>query len=77
MANKANHWVSQRPDGSWADKREGVSRASGIYDTQRSAFEAARNSAKREGGEVVIKNTEGTIRAKHTYGKADLFPPKG
>lgn len=77
MANKKNHWVSQREDGNWADKREGNSRASGIYDTQQEAFDAARELAKEEGGEVFIKGTDGQIRERNTYGKLDPFPPKG
>ena len=77
MPNKNNHWISQREDGRWADKREGAKRASGVYDTQRKAFETARETAQREGGEVIIKNTEGQIRERNTYGKSDPFPPKG
>lgn len=77
MPNKKNHWISQREDGNWADKREGTSRASGIYKTQQEAFDAARESAKQEGGEVFIKGTDGQIRECNTYGKPDPFPPKG
>ena len=76
-SNKKNHWISQRPSGQWADQREGCKRASGLFETQQSAFESARNSAEKEGGEVVIKNREGKIREKNTYGKNDQFPPKG
>lgn len=77
MPNKNNHWISQREDGQWADKREGAERASGLHDTQQEAFEAARDTALREGGEVFIKNRDGQIRERNTYGKEDDFPPKG
>ena len=77
MPNNNNHWISQREDGSWADKREGGERASGLYDTQQEAFEKAREAAQREGGEVIIKNREGQIREKNTYGKPDNYPPRG
>ena len=75
-ANSNNHWVTPRENG-WADKREGSSRASGIYSTQREAFEHARDVARREGGEVFIQNRNNLIRERNTYGKADPFPPKG
>ncbi len=74
-ANSKNHWITQRETG-WADIREGASRASRIYDTQHAAFEAARKSARREGGEVFIHNKEGQIRERNTYGKSDPYPPK-
>jgi hypothetical protein len=77
MPNRNNHWVSQREDGRWADKREGADRASGLYNTQQEAFEAARDAAMREGGEVFIKNREGQIRDRNTYGQPDNFPPEG
>lgn len=77
MPNRNNHWISQRPDGQWADTREGAERASGLYTTQQQAFEAAREAAQREGGEVFIKNREGQIRERNTYGQEDPFPPHG
>jgi hypothetical protein len=77
MADKNNHWISQREDGRWADKREGATRASGLHDTQQEAFKSARKTALAEGGEVFIKNQEGQIRERNTYGKKDHFPPKG
>lgn len=77
MANSKNHWISQRNDGNWADKREGTTRASKLHDTQQDAFDAARKQALREGGEVIIKNRDGIIRERNTYGKSDPFPPRG
>lgn len=77
MPNRNNHWISQRPDGQWADKREGADRASKLYDTQKDAFEAARDIARQEGGEVFIKDRDGHNRDRNTYGKDDPFPPQG
>ena len=34
--------VSKRPDGSWANKKDGTSRAGSLHDTQREAIDAAR-----------------------------------
>ena len=75
-SNNNNHWITRRKSG-WADVREGSSRASAIYPTQLEAFNAARDAAMREGGEVFIQNKEGRIRERNTYGKPDFFPPKG
>ncbi|MBN2642151.1 MAG: DUF2188 domain-containing protein [Victivallales bacterium] len=77
MSDRNNHWISQREDGTWADKREGAKRASGLYNTQKEAFDAAREKAKQEGGEVIIKNQKGEIREKNTYGKDDPRESKG
>ena len=56
--------------------RTGV-RASKLFDTQKQAFEHARGIAQKLGGEVIVKNTQGVIREKNTYGKKDPFPPRG
>lgn len=74
--NRNNHWVTQRENG-WADVREGSQRASRVYPTQQDAFNAARESAMHEGGEVFIHNRNGQIRERNTYGKPDPYPPKG
>lgn len=77
MPNKKNHWISLDDSGKWVDKREGGQRASGKYDRQNDAFEKARGTAKKEGGEVIIKNRQGKIRERNTYGKRDPYPPEG
>ena len=76
MSNPKNHWISTRENG-WEDLREGNQRPSRVYPTQKEAFDAARETAKKEGGEVFIQNRSGKIRERNTYGKADPYPPKG
>ncbi|MDO4584681.1 MAG: DUF2188 domain-containing protein [Planctomycetia bacterium] len=74
-----NHWVSKRTDKQqWAVKQEGAQRASSLHKTQEEAFQRAKNKTILEGGgEVLIKNTQGRIREKNTYGKKDPYPPRG
>ena len=60
----------------WGTRREGASRMGSIHDTQTGAAEAARNTAIRERGEVVIHRPDGRIRDSNSYGN-DPFPPKG
>lgn len=60
----------------WAARREGASRAGSTHQTQAEATAAARNTALREHGEVVIHRSNGRIRDANSYGN-DPFPPKG
>jgi Uncharacterized protein conserved in bacteria (DUF2188) len=46
----------------WATRREGAERVSRTFDTQREAQNSARETAKREHVEVVIRRRDGTIR---------------
>lgn len=79
MSKKNDRTVSQRPDGTWANKKDGAERASSVHDTQAQAAKAAREQLKASGGgELKIKNEEGKIRAKDTIAPAkDPYPPKG
>ncbi len=63
-------------DTGWATRREGASRAGSIHPTQAEATQAARETAIRERGEVVIHGRNGRIRDANSYGN-DPFPPKG
>ncbi|WP_068879378.1 DUF2188 domain-containing protein [Phenylobacterium sp. CCH12-B4] len=60
----------------WATRREGASRVGSTHDTQAGAAAAARGTAVRERGEVIIHRPDGRIRAADSYGN-DPFPPKG
>lgn len=46
------------------------------HETQAQATEAARSTAIRERGEVIIHRPDGQIRDANSYGN-DPFPPKG
>lgn len=63
-------------DSGWATRREGASRVGSIHGTQTQATEAARNTAIRERGEVVVHRPDGRIRDANSYGN-DPHPPKG
>jgi hypothetical protein len=67
--------VTQRADGDWQARREIVSRAGSIHTTQEDAIAAARKTAQREGGEVVIHGRDGKIRDADSFGN-DPHPPR-
>jgi len=74
MANsKRIHVVPH--SGGFAARREGADRAGSVHPTQESAIEAARGTARREGGEVIIHRPNGQIRDADSYGP-DPNPPK-
>lgn len=76
---KSDRTVSQRDDGTWANKKDGGQRATSLHGTQKQAADAARQNLKNQGGgELKIKNEEGKIRQKDTIAPAkDPYPPKG
>ncbi len=55
-------------DAGWATRREGASRVGSIHRTQAEATQAARGTAIREQGEVVIHGRRGRIRDANSYG---------
>ena len=57
-------------------KGAGNARASSVHGTQREAIAAARDTAIRQGSEMLIHGENGRIRERNTYGN-DPFPPKG
>jgi hypothetical protein len=59
----------------WATRREGASRVSRTFDTQRDAYAAGRTTARRERVEVVTHRRDGTIRDSDSFG-SDPFPPR-
>lgn len=70
--------VSRRPDGQWANKKDGNERASSLHDTQREAERAARQAlVESGGGELKVKGEDGRIRSKDTIPPAhDPNPPR-
>lgn len=69
--SKNDRTISQRPDGSWANKKDGADRASSLHETQKQAVDTARRQMKQTGGgELKIKDQRGHIRAKDTIAPA-------
>ena len=60
----------------WANKREGSSRVSKVFSTKAAAQAAGRKTAIREKTEHIIRNKNGRIASRNSYGR-DPYPPKG
>ena len=77
MSRRNNRTVWQRPDGSWANKKNGAERVSSLHDTQGEALDAARDMLETQGGgELTIIGRDGLIRSKDTIAAPDPFPPR-
>lgn len=64
---KNDRTVSKRPDGTWANKKDGTERAAGLHRTQAEAAQEAKEMLQKSGGgELKIKNEQGQIRGKDT-----------
>lgn len=74
MTKKNQHVVPH--DGGWAVRGAGNGRATSVHNTQREAIGAARETAIRQGSEMLIHGENGRIRERNTYGN-DPHPPKG
>ena len=74
MSKKSIH-TAKRGD-SWANVREGGSRASSTHSTQADAAKAAREQARQDQVEHFIHGRDGKIRERNSYGN-DPHPPKG
>ena len=70
-----NQWVTTRGD-KWAHVGEGNSKATGLYDTQKEAIDAAKGTAKNQRSELIIQGKDSRIREKNSYGN-DAYPPEG
>lgn len=66
--SKNDYWTQKRPDGTWESKREGSSRASLVTEKQSDAWDYSRSQARQTGGEAFLKDREGKIRERNTYG---------
>ena len=73
MSKKDIHVVPRQ--GEWATRREGADRVSGTYRTQEQAYNAARQTARRDGVEVITHGRDGKIRDSDSFGR-DPNPPR-
>nr|WP_297357743.1 DUF2188 domain-containing protein [uncultured Caldimonas sp.] len=71
--------VSRRPDGKWANQKDGGERATSLHATQKQAADAARRNLRNEGGgELKVEDEKGKIREKDTIVPAkDPSPRRG
>jgi hypothetical protein len=77
MGKRNVYHVKATPEGDWKVKKEGGSRAVGVFDTQKDAIKRAKDIAKhQQPSQVKIHGENGKIRKEHTY-KKDPYPPKG
>lgn len=68
LSKKQIHVVKTN-NGKWAYKKSGAKRASGVFNTQKEAIDAAIDKAKRQGEtEVFVHGKDGKIRERNTYG---------
>jgi hypothetical protein len=74
MSKKQDIHVVPHAEG-WATRKEGASRAGGVYPTKATAEQHGRDQAKREHVELVIHNKNGRISDSDSYGN-DPNPPK-
>ena len=79
MAKKAQGRTVFKKNGKWHNKRDDASKSSSTHDTQKQAYDAARDMIEKAGGgEVKVKGEDGKIREKNTIPPAkDPYPPKG
>lgn len=65
-----------RQGGQWKVKQQGNQRATSTHTTKAVAVSTGRNIARARGAELTIKNMDGRIGSKDSYGP-DPHPPRG
>ncbi len=75
MGKKRNIHITPHAKSGWQTIREGASRASGRYGTQREAIGQGRDLAKRDKVKLVIHRRDGSIRGSDISGN-DPHPSK-
>ena len=68
MPKPQDRMISQRPDGTWVNKRADASKASSLHDTQAAARAAGHQMLQNQGGgELSVQRADnGQIRIKDT-----------
>jgi hypothetical protein len=67
--------VEPRPDGRWAVQKDGTQRASKLFDRQSDAETRARQQARREGAELIVKGQDGRVQRRDSHGADDRYKP--
>lgn len=75
MTKKISQHIVKNPDGGWAVKKGGSSKATKIYKTKEEAIEQGKTIAKKQKAELYIHGQDGRIQNKNSYGK-DSCPPR-
>ena len=75
MPQKRSLAVEPRPFGRWAVQTAGGERATSLHETKADAIARAREVAKHRHTELVIKNKDGSIAQRDSYGP-DPFPSR-
>lgn len=57
-----------RADGKWRNRVEALAELPGAYDTKDEAVRVGRDEARERKVEHIIRNLDGTIRERNTYG---------
>jgi hypothetical protein len=73
---KKSQHVVPRTDGGWAVRKSGAARASKLFTNQREAVKYARDVAQKEGADMYLHRSDGTIQDRSSYGN-DPHPAKG
>ena len=68
MPRKPRVAVEPRPDGRWAVQTDGTMRADSLHARKSDAVRRARELAGNKQTELVIKNAQGKIEQKDSYG---------
>ncbi len=72
---KAQH-VVPKSDGGWAVRKTGSSRASKVFTTERDAVRYAKQVAQKEGADIYVHRSDGTVRDHDSYAR-DAHASKG
>ena len=72
-----DYFTKPRPDGKWATKATGASRASRVSNTQSEAWDHTKDLARKSQGEAFLCNRTGKIRERNTYTGHDPRNIKG
>jgi len=78
MSKGRDRIVYRQSDKKWVNKRIDSNKASSVHETQREAWDAAREMLKNQrGGELTVKGLDGKIKSKDTIWPGnDPFPPR-